>query len=143
MWWEGQKDFTGVGVFCENTRLSSGKEKAKCSLCNVVIGCFSWNGTSAMMNHLKTICPKSSLRTNLDKLQKTLRFEKVSSKEKFHTVNTHTFNQERLRKKLALMCIKDNQPFRIEPCYQCNIRRSSVNISAIFLCFNILFLSLF
>ncbi|XP_063940905.1 uncharacterized protein LOC108221338 isoform X1 [Daucus carota subsp. sativus] len=31
-----------------------GKEKAKCSLCNVVIGCFSRNGTSAMMNHLKT-----------------------------------------------------------------------------------------
>ncbi|XP_017222792.1 uncharacterized protein LOC108199480 isoform X1 [Daucus carota subsp. sativus] len=31
-----------------------GKEKAKCRLCNVVIGCFSRNGTSAMMNHLKT-----------------------------------------------------------------------------------------
>ncbi|KAK1398404.1 hypothetical protein POM88_008267 [Heracleum sosnowskyi] len=52
-----------------------GKEKAKCSLCNVIIGCFSRNGTSAMMNHLKTVCPKSPLRNNLDKLQKTLRYE--------------------------------------------------------------------
>ena len=58
-----------------------GKEKAKCSLCNVVIGCFSRNGTSAMMNHLKTVCPKSPLRTNLDKLQKTLRFEKGMDKK--------------------------------------------------------------
>ena len=75
---------------------------------------------SPAWDYLKTVCPKSPLRTNLDKLQKTLRFEKISSKDKFHTVNTHTFNQQRLGEKLALMWIKGNQPFRIEPCYQCS-----------------------
>ncbi|KAK1355144.1 hypothetical protein POM88_048400 [Heracleum sosnowskyi] len=72
-----------------------GKEKAKCSLCNVIIGCYSRNGTSAMMNHLKTVCPKSPLRNNLDKLQKTLQFEKISKEDKLCTVKAHTFNQER------------------------------------------------
>lgn len=90
-----------------------GKEKAKCKFCKVMIGCNTRNGTSAMMNHLKLVCAKSPLRTNLDKLQKTLRFEKLKKDDKFHTVEVHEFNQERLRKKLALMCIKDNQPFRI------------------------------
>ncbi|KAK1364216.1 hypothetical protein POM88_039777 [Heracleum sosnowskyi] len=72
-----------------------GKEKAKCSLCNVIIGCFSRNGTSAMMNHLKTVCPKSPLRNNLDKLQKTLRFEIISKEDKSRTLKAHAFNQER------------------------------------------------
>ncbi|KAK1370811.1 hypothetical protein POM88_036903 [Heracleum sosnowskyi] len=72
-----------------------GKEKAKCSLCNVIIGCFSRNGTSAMMNHLKTVCPKSPLRNNLDKLQKTLRFEIISKEDKSRTFKAHAFNQER------------------------------------------------
>ena len=72
-----------------------GKEKAKCWLCNVIIGCFSRNGTSAMMNHLKTICPKSPLHTNIDKLQKTLRFEKISKEDKLHMIKAHTFSQGR------------------------------------------------
>ena len=86
-----------------------GYEKAKCKLCNVVIGCnTNRNGTSAMMNHLRTVCPKSPLRNNLDKLQKTLKFEKLSKDDKLQTLKAHTFDQEKLRKKLALMCIKDN-----------------------------------
>ena len=86
-----------------------GYEKAKCKLCNVVIGCnTNRNGTSAMMNHLRTVCPKSPLHNNLDKLQKTLKFEKLSKDDKLQTLKAHTFDQEKLRKKLALMCIKDN-----------------------------------
>ncbi|KAK1365981.1 hypothetical protein POM88_041542 [Heracleum sosnowskyi] len=65
------------------------------------------------MNHLKTVYAKSPLRTNLDKLQKTLKFEKLSKDDKFQTHQARTFNQEKLRKRLALMCIKDNHPFRI------------------------------
>ncbi|KAL8125739.1 hypothetical protein AgCh_013126 [Apium graveolens] len=48
-----------------------------------------------MLSHLKTVCPKSPLRNNLDKLQKTLQFEKIT--KELSTVKTHTFNQERLR----------------------------------------------
>ncbi|KAK1369199.1 Zinc finger, BED-type [Heracleum sosnowskyi] len=89
-------------------------EKSKCKFCGVIIGCnTNRNGTSAMMNHLKTVCTKSPLRTNFDKLQKTLNFEKLFKDGKFQTLQPHTFDQEKLRKKLALMCIKDNQPFRI------------------------------
>ncbi|KAK1370598.1 hypothetical protein POM88_036690 [Heracleum sosnowskyi] len=44
---------------------------------------------------------------------KTLKFEKLSKDDKFQTLQPHTFDQEKLRKKLALMCTKDNQPFRI------------------------------
>ncbi|XP_074374718.1 uncharacterized protein LOC141715136 [Apium graveolens] len=89
-------------------------EKAKCKFCNVVVGCnTNRNGTSTMMNHLKTVCDKSPLRTNLDKLQKTLKFEKLSRDENVQTLKTHTFDQEILRKKLVLMCINDNQPFRV------------------------------
>ncbi|KAL8136052.1 hypothetical protein AgCh_010595 [Apium graveolens] len=73
--------------------LPVGKEKAKCRLCRVTIGCYSRNGTSAMLSHLKTVCPKSPLRNNLDKLQKSLQFEKIT--KELSTVKTHSFNQER------------------------------------------------
>lgn len=62
-------------------------EKAKCKFYGVVIGCnTNRNGTSAMMNLLKTVCAKSPSRTNLDKLQKTLKFEKLSKDDKFQTL---------------------------------------------------------
>ncbi|KAK1370777.1 hypothetical protein POM88_036869 [Heracleum sosnowskyi] len=66
-----------------------------------------------MMNHLKTVCAKSPLRTNFDKLQKTLKFEKLFKDDKFQTLQPHTFDQEKLRKKLALMCIKE-EPLIVE-----------------------------
>ncbi|KAK1394166.1 hypothetical protein POM88_013222 [Heracleum sosnowskyi] len=72
---KGKKGLVVWNYFNRISGLPVGKEKAKCSLCNVIIGCYSRNGTSAMMNHLKTVCPKSPLRNNIDKLQKTLRFE--------------------------------------------------------------------
>jgi len=91
-----------------------GQEKAKCKLCKVIVGCnSSRNGTSAMMNHLRLVCLKSPLRSNLDKLKKTLRFEKISNDSKFHSVKSHEFSQDKLRRKVALMCIKDKQPFKI------------------------------
>lgn len=73
---------------------------------------------AAMMNHLRTVCPTSKLRNNLDKKHKSLQFEKITKDDmkegdKSYAIRSHSFNQERLRKKLAMMCIKDNQPFRI------------------------------
>ncbi|KAK1377045.1 hypothetical protein POM88_033238 [Heracleum sosnowskyi] len=92
---KGKKGSVVWDYFNRIPGLPVGKEKAKCGLCNVIIGCYSRNGTSAMMNHLKTVCPKSPLRNNLDKLQKTLRFEIISKEDKTHNVKAHTFNQER------------------------------------------------
>ncbi|KAK1399333.1 hypothetical protein POM88_009196 [Heracleum sosnowskyi] len=92
---KGKKSSVVWDYFNRITGCPVGKEKAKCSLCNVIIGCYSRNGTSAMMNHLKTVCPKSPLRNNLDKLQKTLQFEKITKEDKLRTVKAHTFNQDR------------------------------------------------
>ncbi|KAK1365531.1 hypothetical protein POM88_041092 [Heracleum sosnowskyi] len=111
---KGKRSSKAWEYFDELKGCAVGFEKSKCKFCGVIIGCnTNRNGTYAMMNHLKTVCAKSPLRTNLDKLQKTLKFEKLSKDDKFQTLQAHTFDQEKLRKKLALMCIKDNQPFRI------------------------------
>ena len=97
-----------------------GNEKAKCKYCKVVMGCnIRKNGTGSMVNHLRNICVRSPLRINKDKKQKTLEFVALTKEEReknesaTHNLQTHSFNQERLRKKIAIMCIKDNQPFRI------------------------------
>ena len=71
-----------------------------------------------MMGHLKRSCPRSPLRVNLNKKQNILNFSKLSKEEsekvgKSHNIQAHTFNQERLRKKVAMMCIKDNMSFSI------------------------------
>ena len=111
---KGKKSSKAWDYFEEIKGCPVGFEKAKCTFCKVIVGCnTNRNGTSAMMNHLKTVCAKSPLRTNLDKLQKTLKFEKLSKNESLQTLKAHTFDQLKLRKKLALLCIKDNQPFRI------------------------------
>ncbi|KAL8105416.1 hypothetical protein AgCh_029281 [Apium graveolens] len=111
---KGKKSSKAWLYFEELKGCPIGFEKAKCKFCNMVIGCnTNKNGTSTMMNHLKTVCAKSPMCNNLDKLQKTLKFEKLSWDENSQTLKAHTFDQEKLRKKLALMCINDNQPFRI------------------------------
>ena len=111
---KGKKSSKAWQYFEELQGCPTGFKKAKCKFCKVIVGCnTNGNGTSAMMNHLKTVCAKSPLRTNLDKLQKTLKFEKLSGDENSQTLKAHTFNQEKLRKKLVLLCIKDNQPFKI------------------------------
>ncbi|KAK1358968.1 hypothetical protein POM88_043442 [Heracleum sosnowskyi] len=106
---KGKRSSKAWEYFDELKGCAVGFEKSKCKFCGVIIGCnTNRNGTSAIMNHLKTVCAKSPLRPNLDKLQKTLKFEMLSKDDKFQTLQTHTFDQEKLRKKLALMCIKDN-----------------------------------
>ncbi|KAK1370535.1 hypothetical protein POM88_036627 [Heracleum sosnowskyi] len=111
---KGKRSSKAWEYFDELKGCAVGFEKSKCKFCGVIIGCnTNRNGTSAMMNHLKMVCAESPLRTNFDKLHKTLKFEKLSKDDKFQTLQPHTFDQEKLRKKLALMCIKDNQPFRI------------------------------
>ncbi|KAL8149329.1 hypothetical protein AgCh_006368 [Apium graveolens] len=111
---KGKKSSKAWDYFDEIKGCPVGFKKAQCKFCKVIIGCnTNRNGTSGMMNHLKTVCAKSPLRTNLDKLQKTLKFEKMSNDESLQTLKAHTFDQLKLRKKLALMCIKDNQSFRI------------------------------
>ncbi|KAK1362641.1 hypothetical protein POM88_047115 [Heracleum sosnowskyi] len=105
---KGKRSSKAWEYFDELKGCAVGFEKSKCKLCGLIIGCnTNRNGTSAMMSHLKTVCAKSPLRTNLDKLQKTLKFEKLSKDDKFQTLQPHTFHQEKLRKKLALMCIKE------------------------------------
>ncbi|KAK1360914.1 hypothetical protein POM88_045388 [Heracleum sosnowskyi] len=95
---EGKKSSSAWKFFDEIKGCLVGFERAKCKFCKVEIGCISTrNGTSGMMNHLKMVCAKSTLRNNLDKLQKTLQFEKLSKDEKFHNLKVHTFSQERLR----------------------------------------------
>lgn len=39
--------------------------------------------------------------------------EREKSATATHNLESHTFNQERLRKRIAIVCIKDNQPFSI------------------------------
>ncbi|KAL8133718.1 hypothetical protein AgCh_008963 [Apium graveolens] len=111
---KGKRGSKAWDYFDEIKGCPKGFEKSKCKFCDVVIGSnTNKNETSAMMNHLKTVCAKSPLRTNLDKLQRTLKLEKLSADENSQTLKAHTFNQEKLKKKLILMCIKDNQPFRV------------------------------
>lgn len=96
-----------------------GSEKSKCNHCGIVFNSNNRkNGTGSMKTHLFKSCRKSPLRDNRDRKQKILQFEALSKVERekvedTHNIRNHTFNQERLRKKIALMCIKDNQPFRV------------------------------
>ena len=97
----------------------AGGEKAKCKYCKTIVSYNAQaNGTSSMMGHLKHSCSRFPLRVDLDKNQRILNFSKLSNEErekvgKSHKIEAHTFNQERLRKKVALMCIKDNMSFSI------------------------------
>lgn len=98
---------------------AEGREKAKCNYCQIIVSCNTFaNGTSSMIGHLKNSCPQSPLRVVLDKKQKILNFKKLSKEEMeklgtTHNIQAHSFNQERLRKKVAMMCIKDNMSFSI------------------------------
>lgn len=98
---------------------AEGREKAKCNYCQIIVSCNTFtNGTSSMIGHLKNSCPRSPLRVVLDKKQKILNFKKLSKEEMeklgtTHNIQAHSFNQERLRKKVAMMCIKDNMSFSI------------------------------
>ncbi|XP_052620942.1 zinc finger BED domain-containing protein RICESLEEPER 4-like [Lactuca sativa] len=72
------------------------------------------NGTSTMSYHLKNVCKRSPLykKTNMKK-QSTLNFKPAIKGEFGGSLTSHHFNQEKARKFLARMCIKDNRPFSI------------------------------
>ncbi|KAL7132191.1 hypothetical protein ABFS83_12G055500 [Erythranthe nasuta] len=79
------------------------------------------NGTSAMLKHLKAVCRTSPIfkgkkgAHNDGKNQKTIGFkieQKQIGRHGISVVN-HSISQERCRKVIARMCIKENRPFSI------------------------------
>ncbi|KAL4555291.1 hypothetical protein LXL04_037907 [Taraxacum kok-saghyz] len=98
--------------------IKKGVEKIKCPYCPQMMCANSKkNGTSAMGNHLKLYCSKSPVynpslgKSGDSKKQSVLSFKKGESGDSYLAV--HSFNQDKCRKSLAYMCIKDNQPFSI------------------------------
>ncbi|GJX71223.1 zinc finger BED domain-containing protein RICESLEEPER 2-like protein [Tanacetum coccineum] len=94
-----------------------GATKAPCPYCKTVIACAGKkNGTSTLASHLTNVCRTSPLyKKNIDsKKQATLGFKPISEGDiTGGSLATHSFSQERCRKALARLCIKDNQPFSI------------------------------
>ncbi|GJV04185.1 zinc finger BED domain-containing protein RICESLEEPER 2-like protein [Tanacetum coccineum] len=73
-------------------------------------------GRSTLASHLTNVCRTSPLyKKNIDsKKQATLGFKPISEGDiTGGSLATHSFSQERCRKALARLCIKDNQPFSI------------------------------
>ena len=96
--------------------LKKGAKKLKCPYCTTEF-CANMkkNGTSAMGSHLKTVCHKSHVYVPLGirgKKQFVLSFKKTGESGA-SSLEIHSFNQDKCRKSLARMCIKDNQPFSI------------------------------
>nr|GEU61539.1 zinc finger BED domain-containing protein RICESLEEPER 2-like [Tanacetum cinerariifolium] len=92
-----------------------GATEAKCPYCGTVLAANSkQNGTSTLDNHLINVCVTSPLYRSKDKKKQTkLSFKPATMGESGGTLVSHSFNQERCRKAVARMCIKDNQPFSI------------------------------
>ncbi|KAL4580115.1 hypothetical protein LXL04_016295 [Taraxacum kok-saghyz] len=98
--------------------IKKGVEKIKCPYCpQMMCENSKKNGTSAMGNHLKLYCTKSPVynpslgKSGDSKKQSVLSFKKGESGDSYLTA--YSFNQDKCRKSLAHMCIKDNQPFSI------------------------------
>lgn len=90
--------------------------ETKCPYCKKVLKCqVKKNGTSALGNHLKDTCKTSPVYKgkHLNKKQKTLEFYPNCKTEGGNVEIYGGFSQERCRKSLARMCIKDNRPFSI------------------------------
>lgn len=91
--------------------------ETNCPYCKKLIRCHvKKNGTSALGNHLKNTCRTSPVYKGkiVNKKQKTLEcFPAACKSESGKTLEIHEFSQERCRKSLAKMCIKDNRPFSI------------------------------
>nr|GEW98540.1 hypothetical protein [Tanacetum cinerariifolium] len=96
-------------------RPKEGATETTCPYCSTVLAANSkQNGTSTLGNHLKNICVTSPLYRSKDKKKQTkLSFKPATMGESGGTLVSHSFNQERCRKAVARMCIKDNQPFSI------------------------------
>nr|GEW91316.1 zinc finger, BED-type [Tanacetum cinerariifolium] len=73
---------------------------------------FVWDHFPYKAGATETTCPYCS--TVKDKKKQTkLSFKPATMGESGGTLVSHSFNQERCRKAVARMCIKDNQPFSI------------------------------
>ncbi|PWA37837.1 zinc finger BED domain-containing protein RICESLEEPER 2 [Artemisia annua] len=96
-------------------KYEKGATKHQCPYCKKwLASAMRKHGTSSMGNHLKFSCPTSPVRVKLtdNKKQSKLSF-KPSTLGKSGTLVSHSFSQEKSRKSIARMCIKDNQPFSI------------------------------
>ncbi|PWA70875.1 zinc finger, BED-type [Artemisia annua] len=72
------------------------------------------NGTSTLIQHLKSVCKKSPVYKKSDlKNQATLSFNPVTMGEPSGGLASHTFSQAKCKKSLARMCIIDNRPFSV------------------------------
>ncbi|GJV28235.1 retrovirus-related pol polyprotein from transposon TNT 1-94 [Tanacetum coccineum] len=73
------------------------------------------HGISTMGSHLKFSCPTSPVRVKVTdkKKQSKLSFKPSTLGVSGSTLVTYSFSQEKCRKSIARMCIKDNQSFSI------------------------------
>lgn len=92
----------------------SNNTKAKCMFCPTKISAGTRShGTSSMSYHLKNVCKRSPVYKKKDmKRQSTLNLKPISLGDGGNLV-PHSFTQEKARKSLARMCIKDNRPFSV------------------------------
>ncbi|GJS48792.1 zinc finger BED domain-containing protein RICESLEEPER 2-like protein [Tanacetum coccineum] len=93
-----------------------GATKHQCPYCKKWFASGSrTHGTSSMSSHLKFSCPTSPVRVKVTdkKKQSKLSFKPSTLGVSGSTLVTHSFSQEKCRKSIARMCIKDNQPFSI------------------------------
>ncbi|KAL4578477.1 hypothetical protein LXL04_014600 [Taraxacum kok-saghyz] len=95
------------------TFIEGSKSQVKCPYCSIkMAGGTKKHGTSAMSYHLKNVCRRSPLfRKGYMKNHATLNFKPKPKGESGGSLASHHFNQEKARKFLARMCIKDNKPF--------------------------------
>ncbi|PWA61144.1 zinc finger, BED-type [Artemisia annua] len=98
-----------------NEHPEEGATTTTCPYCATVFAAKSKeNGTSTLGYHLKSVCTTSPLyRTEDKKKQAKISFKPATMGESGGSLVSHSFNQERCRKAVARMCIKDNQPFSI------------------------------
>ncbi|PWA58645.1 zinc finger, BED-type [Artemisia annua] len=103
------------GVDEKKSKPEEGATTTKCPYCGTVFAAKSkQNGTSTLGYHLKSVCTTSPLYRNADKKKQTIiSFKPATMGESGGSLVSHSFNQERCRKAVARMCIKDNQPFCI------------------------------
>lgn len=90
---------------------SKKEQKASCHYCNKKISCPSHNGTSCLSNHL-TRCGNYPYNIEQKRLKMNLNPSKGKEKVEEKLMKTPGFDQERCRKALARMIIKDELPFR-------------------------------
>ncbi|XP_071741019.1 uncharacterized protein [Rutidosis leptorrhynchoides] len=92
----------------------SNNTKVKCSFCPTKISAGSrTHGTSSMSYHLKNVSKRSRVYKKKG-YEKTNHFEpKAQHFGGWGSLAFQSFSQEKARKSLARMCIKDNRPFSV------------------------------